>query len=135
MPPWQPGQTGNPLGRPKSIPIEARWRELLEATELDGEPIKGGRQVADLLARKTLHDALKGDAKARKEILDRVYGKVPLRIAGHDGGPVAVQMSWPDDGDGDVPDQDASAARGAGGSASVAGEVPGAGLRPAVGEN
>lgn len=84
---------GNPGGRPRSIPIEARWRELLEATEIDGQPIKDGKQVADLLARQTLSDALRGDHKARKEILERVYGKVPLRIAGHDGGPVEVNVT------------------------------------------
>jgi hypothetical protein len=39
----------------------SRFRELLDSGEINGKPIKGGRQVADLLAEVVLRRALEGD--------------------------------------------------------------------------
>ncbi len=65
--PWKPGQSGNPAGRPKNKPITAALKDLLDKN--DGEAIKALASVA-------LKNALKGDFRYAKEILDRIDGKV-----------------------------------------------------------
>lgn len=62
-PAWQPGQSGNPSGRPKDY-ITRFLRARCE---------KEGEAFADVLW--TL--AMKGDMPAIHEVYDRVEGKVP----------------------------------------------------------
>ena len=65
---WRPGESGNPKGRPKSKPITAAMRELLERN--DGEAIRA-------LAAVGLKKALSGkDFRFYKEYVDRIDGKV-----------------------------------------------------------
>lgn len=81
---WAPGTSGNPTGRPKGKSITARIRRLLEkAAEKDG-----GRDVADAIASVIVAQALKGDYRFVRELMDRTEGKVPDRFAGFDGGPI-----------------------------------------------
>ena len=89
---FPPGVSGNPNGRPKGRSITARLRELLEATELGGKPLKGGKQVADLVAEALLKNAIKGDVRHLQELINRVEGKVPDKhvVTGADGGPVEI---------------------------------------------
>jgi len=68
---WKPGQSGNPKGRPKDKPITAALRELMDRN--DGEAIKA-------LAAVALKNALKGDFRFAKEILERVDGKVAEQL-------------------------------------------------------
>lgn len=75
-----PGQSGNPNGRPKGQSITARLRALLEKGEINGQPIKDGKQVADVLAETILKGALKGDFRFAREILERTEGKVIERV-------------------------------------------------------
>lgn len=77
-----PGQSGNLKGRPKGSSVTARLRKILEND--DGN-------VAEAIAQVIIREALKGRFRFIKEILDRVDGKVPNRVVGHDGGPVLVQ--------------------------------------------
>ena len=73
---FQPGQSGNPGGRPKGQSITARIRALLEQSiDLDGKPLEGGRTLGDLLAEVVLANALSGDVKAAKDLLDRLDGR------------------------------------------------------------
>ena len=58
---FKPGQSGNPGGRPKGRSIMARFRDLLDQVEIGGKPIKGGKQVADLIAETILRKTLEGD--------------------------------------------------------------------------
>jgi len=87
--PFQPGQSGNPSGRPKRKPITDAYIRLLN------EPIPGdkeGRTFADALAQKILKEALNGKVPAASEITDRVEGKVTLPISGSEGGPLAIEF-------------------------------------------
>jgi len=87
-PPWKPGESGNPSGRPKRKPITDAYIRLLN------EPIPGdkeGRTFADALAQKILKEALNGKVPAASEITDRVEGKVTLPLSGPDGGPIEVR--------------------------------------------
>lgn len=60
-PPWKPGQSGNPEGRPKG----ARNKATLAAEALlDGE--------AETLTRKAVELALKGDTTALRLCLERI---------------------------------------------------------------
>jgi hypothetical protein len=36
-----------------------------------------------------------GDTRAAQLLMDRAYGKVPDRVAGHDGGPVQLELTLP----------------------------------------
>jgi hypothetical protein len=54
----------------------ARIRELLEQTvDLDGKPLEGGMTLGDLLAAQVIRNALLGDVKAAKDLLDRLEGR------------------------------------------------------------
>jgi hypothetical protein len=71
--PWQPGQSGNPNGRPKSKPFkDALKRALKDEVDLD-------KVAASLVAK-----AMTGDVSALKEIADRLDGKVTQPIGGDD---------------------------------------------------
>ena len=70
---WQPGQTGNPGGRPKKKPITDRYLRIVE-TELPDE-IRGalglprGATFGDAIALAQARQALRGDTAAAKETL------------------------------------------------------------------
>lgn len=77
---FQPGQSGNPGGRPKGRSIAAILRELLDQTELGGQKIPDGKRAADMLGEALLKHALKGDIRHIQEVLNRTEGKVPDRM-------------------------------------------------------
>lgn len=78
---FEPGETGNPAGRPKGTSLTDKLREIIDRN--DGE-------VADALVKAAVKAALKGDFRFWQEIMNRVDGKVADRVAGPDGGPVTV---------------------------------------------
>ncbi len=80
-----PGKSGNPRGRKKGSGIQDRLRRLLEADD--------GR-VAEALAQAIVTAALKGDFRYCQEILNRVDGKVPNRVAVEDSGPLIRQVTF-----------------------------------------
>jgi Family of unknown function (DUF5681) len=79
--PFQPGQTGNPGGRPKERPI----RNALKAI-VAGNKKAIARLPDDLkaIAQKLIDKAKDGDMPAWKEFADRYEGKVPQAIVGDD---------------------------------------------------
>jgi len=80
---WKPGQSGNLGGRPKGTGITQRIINLLG--ENDG---KG----ADAFVRAGVQAALSGDYRFWEHIYNRVEGKIPERLAGHDGGPLVREV-------------------------------------------
>lgn len=83
--PFQPGQSGNPGGRPKKKPITEALLELLNAEQ--GASKKTGAQ---LLAQVLYTQGLKGKVPAIVEVLDRIEGKATtvVQLAGEGGGPI-----------------------------------------------
>ncbi len=71
---WKPGQSGNPSGRPKKLPITDVLREQLEQLGEDGL----ANEVA--IARKLVEMARQGDLGAIREIADRTEGKARPRV-------------------------------------------------------
>ena len=69
--PFKPGNNMNPNGRPKSRPIAAAIRELLDADE--GSKLKK-------IARVAVDNASDGDFRFAKEIMERIDGKVADKI-------------------------------------------------------
>lgn len=63
-PPWKPGESGNPSGRPKSKPITDAYNRALS------------RKECDLIAKAMLRQAKKGNVKATVEMTDRTEGKL-----------------------------------------------------------
>ncbi len=70
MPPWKPGQSGNPLGRPKGKSITKIMFEVL--AELDPET---KRLVAEKAARAYIEQSLTNSSFANI-VLDRTEGSV-----------------------------------------------------------
>jgi hypothetical protein len=89
---FQPGQSGNPGGRPKGRSLTDRLRAAVEQAELSGRTLP--RPIADLLIDAMLTRALKGDSAMIREVLDRIDGKVPLAVtaehSGPGGGPIEI---------------------------------------------
>jgi hypothetical protein len=76
--PFQPGQSGNPAGRPEGSRNRATvLRRLLEVAATyqvnNGDEHEG--TIEDRIAAAQIDKALKGDTFAFKEIMDSVYGK------------------------------------------------------------
>lgn len=111
---FQPGQSGNPNGRPKRLPITDRYIETLEKKL----PAKLKRKLADLLeldeteeTKAMLNDLVYGEAialgqvykaisktDAAREVREAVEGKTiqRLRLEGPEGGPVQIEETSED---------------------------------------
>lgn len=96
-PPWKPGESGNPAGRPKGKSITDELRKLVE----DG---KNGHDVAKALAEVATKYAAKGDFRFWNAIVDRLEGPVKQRHehTGEGGGNVIIRVV--DDRDPDAGD-------------------------------
>lgn len=70
---WKPGQSGNPLGRPKK---DWTWKDLfVDAAEEMKETKQGRMQVKRIIAKRLFHMAMQGNVQAIKEVIDRMDGK------------------------------------------------------------
>jgi hypothetical protein len=77
---FNPGQSGNPGGRPKVKPFrDALMIEALSAE--NGEPCLAKKGSLRWNARQLLEQ---GDVPAIREIADRIDGKVPQAVVGDD---------------------------------------------------
>src|SRR5436853_3268171 len=77
-PPWKPGQSGNPSGRPKRRPITDSYIEMADQ-ELPPEMwqrlgMKPGSTFAHAVARGQFINAIKGDVKNASEIRQAIEG-------------------------------------------------------------
>ncbi len=92
MPPWQPGQSGNPSGRPKKRPVTDEYFQLLnepipeklrlQFNQSAGEEVlKPGATWARAGAfRRGLDSLMEGGHMASKEMREAIEGKAPLRL-------------------------------------------------------
>ncbi len=98
--PFEPGESGNPGGRPKSA---KEWREAIRLAvnrpledfeRLDAHP-PAQPKVIDALAASLVKKGLSGDVHAIREIADRLDGKATQAVEhmGDGGGPVEVKPS------------------------------------------
>jgi len=77
---FKPGESGNPAGRPKgSENVSTRLKRLL-TLELDtADPVTKEtckKSIAEIIGLRLVKEAMTGNIKAIKIILDRVEGKV-----------------------------------------------------------
>lgn len=80
---WEPGQSGNPSGRPHKRPITDRYREILE-TLLPDEIRKAlslptGATHGDAIALAQARQAIKGRTEAAREIREAIEGRTAQR--------------------------------------------------------
>lgn len=74
---YQPGQSGNPKGKPKGIKnSKTQLRKWLALDSMQKAPEgEGTVDYFDAILLKTMKDALAGDTNARRDIFDRLEGK------------------------------------------------------------
>lgn len=83
--PFQPGQSGNPNGRPKSKPFKDALQKALKDAE-------GDKDLLAAVATALVGKAMMGDVPAIKELADRMDGKVSQPIEGEEGGePIVIR--------------------------------------------
>lgn len=88
---FQPGQSGNPSGRPRTKPITDRLREALEVVGEDG------RSMADAVVAHWLTMVADGEVPALREMLDRVEGPITQALKHeHDGG-LTIRVEYASD--------------------------------------
>lgn len=81
--PFEPGDRwrGNAKGRPKgSTNLTTILKAALAETQIDGQPIAGGKTVAEVLVESIWKNAAKGNASLVQQIWDRLEGKVPTPV-------------------------------------------------------
>lgn len=68
---FQPGQSGNPAGRPKAITLSEAYRQQLAVQKAEGDE----STYAEVIAKMVCEEAAKGNVMAAREIADRTEGK------------------------------------------------------------
>ena len=86
---WQPGQSGNPKGRPKTDSVTRAIRSLLE-DGINGQPLY------DAIAKVAVQKALQGDKHFWQFVVDRSDGKVMDQV--NQSGDVQVTVRYEEPG-------------------------------------
>jgi len=100
---WKPGQSGNPSGRPKRLPITDRYGViaelpapdyLLAALRLSEAEKREIKTYGDALALSQFRAGIKGKTEPAREIADRLEGRArqAVEVSGPEGGPLDVQF-------------------------------------------
>lgn len=95
-PQWKPGQSGNPAGRPKGKSLLAEIRDVLDGTALLGKGNPGGKTTRRMLAEAAVMHAIKGRSAYFREIMERLFGKVPIRMEQRTEGSDDAGLDLPD---------------------------------------
>lgn len=99
-PPWKPGESGNPGGRPRKEIVTARLERFAEQLVPEDMrklmKLKAGARWADawvvVMNRAVITGARQSQIAAFREMLDRIEGKSVARVevAGEGGGPIEI---------------------------------------------
>lgn len=77
-PPWKPGESGNPSGRPKKRPISDRYNSIAETPLSEKRRLElglwKGATYADALATRLFDAAIDGNFRAAREIRQAIEG-------------------------------------------------------------
>lgn len=88
--PFQPGQSGNPNGRPKSKPFREALDRAIKAASDNPE----SKLSLDDIAKALLTKAATGDVPAIKELAERYDGKVAQAVIGGEEDDPAIVVTW-----------------------------------------
>ena len=80
-PPWKPGESGNPKGRPKGVGADALLKQLTQEIKRTIDPITGKRRdmtIEEGIGWQLISKALRGDLRAIELYYERTQGK-PLQ--------------------------------------------------------
>jgi hypothetical protein len=79
-PPWKPGESGNPGGRPKKKPLTDAYAAILgkpvPAEVAEKLKVDTSTTYAEIIAMALAREAVKGNVRAAGELADRVEGKI-----------------------------------------------------------
>jgi len=99
-PPWKPGESGNPSGRPKRISISDLYAEILEMPlpEELRHKLKHGEctTFARALALGVIEKALEGSLAAVREVREATEGKSNVRPNTHQREPIEIHVVYDD---------------------------------------
>jgi len=97
--PYQPGQSGNPAGRPKGArsrsTVLAEYAGLkVKKNGLSGEELEATAEEFAIMA--LIKKAWEGDVAAIKEIQDTLYGKITdkTELTGAEGSPLGLAVKF-----------------------------------------
>jgi hypothetical protein len=85
---FRPGQSGNPKGRPKGKTLTEVIRKKLAQKGEDGQ------SLLNAIAQVFVDEAKAGHYQFAKELIDRVDGKVPDRVAGPGGDDLTIRVVY-----------------------------------------
>jgi Family of unknown function (DUF5681) len=97
-PPWKPGESGNPGGRPRKRPISQRYEEIVEVPLSERERKRlglwQGATWGDAIALSQARAAVNGRTDAAREIREAIEGKATQRVemAGKEETPANVSI-------------------------------------------
>jgi Family of unknown function (DUF5681) len=83
---WQPGQSGNPNGRPPSPAVLSDALRAKLSEQYPGD--RKHRTYAEKLAARLIESALRGSVSAIALIYERTEGKAPQSLTGPNGSPL-----------------------------------------------
>ena len=83
-PPWKPGESGNPGGRPKRKPLTDAYAAIL-AQPVPAEVarklnVDSSTTYAEIIAMALVREAVKGNVQAASQLADRVEGRAMERM-------------------------------------------------------
>jgi|SRR5690348_3108527 len=84
---WQPGQSGNPGGRPKRKPLTDELERIIDET------YSKDKTYARKLMESAVRRAIKKSDFALSQVWERLEGKVPQAVTGANGGPMQFQVA------------------------------------------
>lgn len=115
---FKKGNSGNPAGRPKTRTAEEYIRniltkkptvglkKLLTSLKVNIDDLDFTKDTAQLMFEIAVAMAMSGDFRYYQSIVDRLWGKVPERVAGADGGALPFTFHFgnpPSNGPNDKP--------------------------------